>query len=152
MQRTAYIYRMVPLMVLLSCGRLMEGLLGNVGALVAGMIVVIATWAIVWLRLYGMRRLRPEFAVLTILPQAIYFILKACDSAVIAPYMTPTWQNLYFVTWLAAMGTIIFSLRPGYHDNRRSVSRDPLFIMMTIITIAYGVTTWANYAADLFSL
>lgn len=152
MQRTAYIYRIIPLMVVLSCGRLLEGLLGSIGALVVGMVIVIAAWAVVWLRLYGMRRLRPEFAVLTILPQAIYFIIKACDSTAIASYLTPAWQNLYFIAWLAAMGTIIFSLRPGYHDNRRAVSQDPMFIMMTIITIAYGVSTWANYAADLFSI
>lgn len=59
---------------------------------------------------------------------------------------------MYFVAWLVAVGTIIFSMRPGYHDDRRPVSRDPLFIMMTIITIAYGASTWANYAADIFSI
>lgn len=152
MQRTTYIYRLVPLMVVLSCGRLIEGLLGSLGALVVGIAVAVATWALVWLRLFGMRRLRPEFAVLAILPQSLYFIAKSIDAETLKPFLAPAWQNMYFITWLVAMGTIIFSLRPGYHDTRRPVAHDPLFIMMAIITIAYGVTTWANYAADIFSI
>lgn len=152
MQRTTYIYRLVPLMVVLSCGRLIEGLLGSLGALVTGLAVAVAAWALVWLRLFGMRRLRPEFAVLAILPQSLYFILKFVDKETLTPFLAPAWQNMYFVAWLVAVGTIIFSMRPGYHDDRRPVSRDPLFIMMTIITIAYGASTWANYAADIFSI
>lgn len=152
MQRVAYIYRIVPLMVALSCGKLLEGLLGGTGALIVGMAIVLAAWGVVWFRLYGMRRLRPEFAVLTILPHAVYFILKACSADVLAAFSTPAWQNMYFVAWLVAMGTLVFSLRPGYHDDRRRVKQDSMFIMMTILTIVYGVTTWANYAGDLFRI
>lgn len=152
MQRTAYIYRIIPLMVVLSCGELLNGLLGNIGALIAGLIVVVVTWAIVWLRLYGMRRLRPEFAVLTVLPQAMYFGLKACEPGLIAPHLMPACRNLYFLVWLAAIGVIIFSLRPGYHDDRHPIAQDPMFIMMSIITVAYGATTWANYTASAFPL
>lgn len=152
MQRTTYIYRIVPLMVVLSCGRLMEGLLGSWVALIIGCVVAVVAWAVVWLRLYGMRRLRPEFAILSILPQILYFAAKVCPVNLLQEYATPAIQNTYFVVWVAAVSIIIFSLRPGYHDDRRPVAHDPMFIMMSIITLAYGLSTWANYAADIFSI
>ncbi len=130
----------------------MHGILGGLGALIVGMIVVLITWGVVWMRLYGMRRLRPEFAVLSILPQAIYYVVKYIGEKSLEPFFTPAVQNLYFLTWVAAMGVIIFTLRPGYHDDRLPVRHDPMFIMMSILTIAYGITTWANYAGELFSI
>ncbi len=152
MQRTPYIYRIVPLMVVLSCGKLIHGLLGELGALIVGLIVVLITWGVVWMRLYGMRRLRPEFAILTILPQALYFGAKYVGTQELAAYFTPAIQNLYFLTWVAGMGVLIFTLRPGYQDVRLRLRHDQMFIMMTILTIVYGITTWANYAGDLFSI
>lgn len=153
MKRQSYIYTAIPLFVLLSCGSLMQGLFGASGALIAASIVILVTWSVVWMRLFGMRRVRPEFAVLTVLPQAIYFILKAAGSEVTATFAAPAWQNMYFLTWLAAVAVIILSLRPGHRDDtHRPMSQDPVFILTTILTCVYGFSTWAGYAADLFSI
>lgn len=152
MKRLTYIYWASPLFVLLGCGRLLEDLLGTLGALVVGLLLVFSLWGVAWLRLYGMNRLRPEFAVLMILPQAIYYVARALPSEQWASFDTVGWQNLYFFCWLGAIAVGLLSLRPGRQDTRRPVRRDAVFLLMGTMLVLYSLLTWASCAKDLFSI
>lgn len=148
MNRLKYIYWITPLLVLLSCGRMLTGLLGT-GWLMALVLApfILLTWGIVWIRLFGMNNMRPEFAILAILPQSIYFIEKTAGSQLLHQ---PSWQNLYLISWLAFTAIIILSMRPGHKtDTPLPVSRDHIFIMMTLLTLVYSFTTMGAYAAEI---
>lgn len=154
MDRRKYIYLATPLFVLLSCGRLLEELLGTAGALaVAGVAAVIA-WGLVWLRLYKQRRLRPEFAVLSILPQSIYFIDKQVNSQLFTD--SPAWQNLYALTWLGFVVVGIASIRPITGDTpapgASRLLRDPVFVLMTPLICLYALVTFTQYYTTLSSI
>ena len=152
MKRLTYIYWATPLFVLLGCGRFFEGLLGATGALIAGLILVLALWGVVWLRLYGMNRVRPEFAVLAILPQAIYYIAQALPKDEMSMFTGAAWQNMYFLCWLGTIAVGILSLRPGRQDTRRPVRQDAAFLLMSALLTLFSLGTWASYAGEMFPL
>ncbi|MBR5887388.1 MAG: hypothetical protein IKZ07_04170 [Akkermansia sp.] len=149
MKRTDYIYWGVPLFVLLSCGSLLTGLLGT-GLLMLGVVftLIVIAWGVVWMRLYSGGRLRPEFAILTVLPHSAYYLATYFDSKV---FTDASWQNVYGFSWLAFVGVILISLRPGKADEKRErVKKDSIFILMAILTIAYAWSTMAAFANQLF--
>lgn len=152
MKRLTYIYWATPLFVLLGCGPLFERLMGEMGALVVGLLLVLSLWAVAWLRLYGMNRLRPEFAVLMVLPQAVYYIARALPSEQWASFDTVGWQNLYFFCWLGAVAVGLLSLRPGWQDTRRSMMQDAVFLLMAVLFVLFSLSTWASCAGELFSI
>ncbi len=149
MKRTNYIYWGVPLFVLLSCGSLLTGLLGT-GLLMLGVVftLIVITWGVVWMRLYTGGRLRPEFAILTVLPHSMYYLATYFGSKI---FTDASWQNVYGFSWLAFIGVILISLRPGKVDEKRErVKKDSIFILMAILTIAYAWSTMAAFANQLF--
>ncbi|MBR5213642.1 MAG: hypothetical protein IKV92_05200 [Akkermansia sp.] len=148
MNRLKYLYWLTPLMILLSCGRPLTDLLGA-GWLMAAIIIpfILLTWGIVWLRLYSTAVLRPEFAVLSILPQSIYFVAKGTGTELLHE---PVWQNLYVICWIAFAMVIILSLKPKHkQDKNQPLSKDLIFGMMSILTVVYAFTTMGAYAADI---
>lgn len=148
MNRLKYIYWITPLFILLSCGRMLTGVLGT-GWLMALVLLpfILLTWGIVWMRLYGMNKLRPEFAILSILPQSVYFVAKGTGTTILHQ---AEWQNLYAMSWIAFAVIIILSLRPGdKSDTKTTLSKDHIFIMMSILTVVYAFTTMGAYAAEI---
>lgn len=153
MERRKYIYLAIPLFALLGSGRALEGMLGGLGALIVATVVLVAAWGVVWLRLYRMGRLRPEFAVLSVLPQGIYFAERQLSTNLIA--QSPACQNLYALTWLGFIGVAIASIRPTKGDAPAPLPpmrRDPLSLLMVPIICAYAVFTFVQYYTTLTSL
>ncbi len=153
MTRRLYIYWALPLFTLLSCGTTFVYKLGNMPALILGMLLALPAWGLVWVRLYSSGRLRPEFAVLSVLPQLIFFLLMySGQTGAEGAFAAPMWQNLYFLSSLAAMAVQIVSLLPGPQDERRRPSQDPPFIFLTVLVIANGFFSWVQYASLIFPI
>ncbi len=151
MTRRTYIYWAIPLFTLLGCGASFVHLLGSTVALMLGLLLALPTWGLVWVRLYATRRLRPEFAILSVLPQLIFFLLiYTGQPGVQSAFATPMWQNIYFLLALAAMAVQMVSLRPGPQEEQRRPAQDPLFIFLTVLIIANGLFSWVQYASLLF--
>ena len=148
MNRLKYIYWLAVLMILLSCGRMLTDFLGTgwlLWLIVAP--IILMTWGVVWIRLFGLNNMRPEFAILTIMPQSIYFMAKSADTELMHQ---PVWQNVYVVLWVLFCIIIIMSLRPEHKsDKKMPLAKDQIFIMMSILTVIYAVTTMASYAAEI---
>ena len=151
MNRLKYIYLITPLLVLLSCGRMLTDILGCGGLLwliIAPVLLI--TWGVVWMRLYGMPRMRPEFAILSILPQSIYFICRCSDSTVLH---TTVWQNIYTLLWIGFAIVMILSMKPGHPtDPKHPVSKDRIFIFMALLALIYAFTTMGAYAAQICNI
>ncbi|MBE6419731.1 MAG: hypothetical protein E7031_06315 [Akkermansiaceae bacterium] len=150
MNRLKYLYWLTPLMVLLSCGRMLTDMLGT-GWLLWLVIApaILLTWGIVWVRLYnnGKPILRPEFAILSILPQSIYFLAKTAQTDILQHY---AWQNIYVVCWVAFVAVVILSLKPKHTQDRNvPPTQDLIFCMMCILTVVYAFTTMGAYAAQI---
>ncbi len=153
MKRQTYIYWAIPLFTLLGCGASFVNLLGAMGALLLGSLLVLLTWAVVWMRFYGSGRTRPEFAVLAILPQLLFFVLVAMnETGENAAFAAPAWQNLYFLLFLASMVVQILSLRPGQQDEKKTLAEDPAFIVLILLVLLNGFLSWAQYASHLFPI
>ena len=150
MDRRTYIYWATPLFVLLSCGPMLESLLGPLGALIVAGVLIVIAWGVVWLRLYKSQRLRPECAVLTILPHSLYFI--DCQASTHLFAHSPAWQNLYALTWLGFAGVGIASMRPGMGEVGRPWRQDPVFLLMSALILLYTGSTFIQYYTALTSL
>lgn len=151
MKRLTYIFWLAPLLVLLSCGQLIFSLLGNtILMLIVVSLLIIITWGVVWMRLYTAGRLRPEFAILSILPHSVYYYASYYQSKL---FQEMAWQNVYGFIWLAFLIIIVISLRPGKLDGKRiKVAKDSTFILTSILTLLYTVSTFNGFAAKLFNI
>ncbi len=153
MTRRTYIYCAIPLFTLLGCGASFVHMLGSLGALVLGVLLALPAWGLVWSRLYSSGRLRPEFAVLSVLPQLLFFLLAySGQTGANGAFAAPMWQNLYFLLMLAAMAVQMVSLRPGPQDEQRRPAQDPPFIFLSVLIFANGLISWAQYASYLFPI
>lgn len=150
MNRLKYIYLSVPLFVLLSCGSLLTGILGTGWILAAAITpLILITWGVVWMRLYSTGGVRPEFAILTVLPHSVYYLVKASGSRILHE---AAWQNAYALVWIAFAVVYIMSLRPRHkEDTPRPIAKDQIFLMMCILTIIYSGYTFLSFAAELFN-
>ncbi len=153
MSRRIYIYWAIPLFTLLSCGASFVHMFGSTIALITGMSAALPAWGLVWTRLYASGRLRPEFAVLSVLPQLIFFLLMFVgQTGEQGAFAAPMWQNLYFLLVLASMAVQMVSLRPGPQDEQRRPAQDPTFIFLCVLIMANGLLSWAQYASVLFPI
>lgn len=153
MERRTYIYWALPLFVFLSCGQLLCDTLGTPGALIVAGLAILVAWGVVWMRLYGMlSAVRPEFAVLSVLPHGIYFVSRYFGTQVFS--QSPAWQNLYALTWLGFAGVGIASVRSGAKDNAamRQSKKDPAFFLLTLMILFYSIVTFTQYYTTLISL
>lgn len=152
MNRRTYIYLAVPLFVLLSCGQMFINTLGITWASLLAYVFIIAAWGVVWMRLYSTKLLRPEFAMLTILPHSIYFISKQVDTHIFE--QEPMWQNLYMLTWIAFAWVSIRSIRSTGIDTPRlqPMRKDPIFLLLVPLILLYTVSTFVQYYTALTSL
>ena len=144
MDRRTYIYWALPLFVLLSCGKLLGTTIGSLGALVVAGILMIVAWGVVWLRLYRSHVLRPEFAILSILPYAIYYIYRYSGSTIMQE--SPVYQNLYALTWLGFVGTVTAGMR---QESIRTIREDNVFLFMAPIILLYTACTFIQYYSQI---
>ncbi len=141
MKRLHFIYAAAPLTVALNA---VPGMLGGIWRMVVAGILAVLLWAVVWLRVYTNKRLRPEFAVLAIIPALAYHILAAAGPQYAATFSTPGWQNFNFFLWLAGIFVTIRALLPTPQEFKGRLVTDSVYIFMTIITVVYGLSCWAT--------
>lgn len=116
--------------------------------LLAAMALALGLWAVVWVRLYANRRLRPEFAVLAVLPQLWFYGLGYAGDAA-AALTTPFWQNLYFFAWCATAFVGVRALLLGPSDDKPGGRVDSVLVFMSIITAAFCLSSWLDGASYL---
>lgn len=173
MKRLTFIYCAAPLALALNnvpqlCGA-WQWQLACAAALIVGL------WAVVWLRLYTNKRLRPEFALLAVLPQSAFYGLRilqqvspeAAEAFTTSPAgiiggadgptsivlaTSPVWSNLYFFLWCGACVAGVCALFAAPNEEQRPAKNDPLLIAMSILTIAFCVSAWAGTTTLLFPL
>lgn len=141
MKRLNFIYLAAPLTVALNA---VPGMFGGLGRIIVAVILALALWAVVWIRLYHTGKLRPEYAVLSVVPATCFQLLQAAGPKYSSTFSTPGWQNFNFFLWLAAIFVTIRALLPTPEEYKGRLASDSVFIFMTIITVVYGISCWAS--------
>jgi hypothetical protein len=141
MKRLHYIYCAAPLTVALNAVPVM---LGGTWRVVAALALAVGLWSVTWMRAYTNKKLRPEFAVLVMLPALFHHVIQAAGPEYVATFSTPGFQNLNFFLWLAATVVTLRALLPTPQEYSGPRSRDSVFIFMTIITIIYNFSSWSQ--------
>lgn len=146
MKRLNFIYLAAPLTVALNA---IPGMLDGLWRIASAILIAIALWAVVWIRLYHTGKLRPEYAILAVVPATCFHILRACGPEYAATFSTPGWQNFNFFLWLAAIFVTIRALLPTQQEYGGRRATDSVFIFMAIITVVYGISCWASTHATI---
>lgn len=142
MKRLTYIYCIAPLTVALNT---LPGMLGiGYPGLIVAVVLAVAVWALVWFRIYHTGRLRPEFAVLTVVPVLSYYFIQAAGVEYIQIFNSPIIQNFNFLLWLGSIFVYIRSFLPAPQEYRGRLATDSVFIFMSIISTVYGLSCWAT--------
>lgn len=152
MKRLPYIYFAAPLALALNNVPL---LLSGAWQLVAAAALSVGLWATAWLRLYTNRRLRPEFSLLAVLPQMSFYGLRALQQSApeaAAPFAAPFWANLYFFLWCGVCFVGLRALLTAPGEDAPPAKRDPLFLFMSLLTVAFCFAAWVGSAPTLFPL
>jgi hypothetical protein len=148
MKRLHFIYFAAPLTVALNT---LPGMLCGLWSIVVTATLAVLLWGVVWMRLFTNKKLRPEFAIISVLPAASYYIMGQTSPAYREAFCSPGWQNFNFFLWLAAIAVVIRALLPTPQEHRGRLAMDPVFIFMSIITTVYGLACWAGTHADFIS-
>ena len=146
MNRLKFIYLAAPLTVALNT---LPGMLDGVWRMVSAAAIALALWAVVWIRIYHNGKLRPEYAVLAVVPAVCHHVLQGAGSDYLATFSTPGWQNFNFFLWLAVIFVIIRALLPTPDEYKGRMSGDSVLIFMSIITVAYSLACWATTHATI---
>lgn len=141
--RFTYICCILPALFLLN--NLPRFFHGNWSLFVAG-ILAVAVWTLVWLRLYCTKSLRPEFAILAIVPQMAVYSLANAGSEAIIYFNTTVYQNIYTLLWIAAAFVGIRSMRAGAWEKPKG-KKDAVYVMMSILTAVYCFYSCASFYA-----
>lgn len=152
MRRLHFIYCAAPLALALNNVPL---LLEGGWRLVAAAALAVGLWAVLWMRLYTNRKLRPEFSLLGVLPQLSFYSLQTLQTQqaeAAQAFQAPFWANLYFFLWCGACLAALSALRPAPEEEALPIKRDPLFLFTAILTIAFCFAAWAGSAPSLFPL
>ena len=148
MKRLNYICCSCPLLLALD---VLPPFCGAAWGLLPAAAAALALWAVVWVRLYAGKRLRPEFSLLCVLPQMLYYALhylQQSDPAAAAEFSGSVWQNLYFVAWLGFIWVGSCSLLPD--EPGKKALKDATFLFTSILLSGYGLLHWGAYAFSLF--
>lgn len=152
MKRLAYIYCAAPLGLALNN---VPRLLGQPWQSAAAAALAVGLWAVVWMRLYTNRRLRPEFSLLAVLPQLAFYTLSYLQETLpeaAEAFATPFWSNLYFFMWVGVCIVGVCALLPQPQEKAQQPHRDVLFLLMSILTLAFCIAAWAGSTVLLFPL
>lgn len=148
MKRLHFIYLAAPLTVALNT---LPALFGGIGGGFVMAILAIALWGVIWTRFYTNRKLRPEFAILAVVPSVCHYLLSEASTDYQAVFNSPGWQNFNFFLWLAAIVVMVRALLPAPHEYNGRLATDSVFIFMSIISTVYGLFCWAGTHADFLS-
>ena len=141
MKRLHYIYCAAPLTVALNAIPVM---LDGVWRVAVAIVLALALWSVTWFRVYVNKKLRPEFAIMVIVPALSFHVIHAAGADYVEVFATPALQNFNFFLWLSAMWVTIRALMPTPQEYTGRVARDSVFIFMTIITVVYHFSSWAS--------
>ncbi len=141
MKRLTFIYLAAPLNVALNT---IPGMLGGTWQMISAIMLGLVLWSVVWLRVYANGKIRPEFAVLSVLPAVSCQIIQSAGEEYITMFNTVGWQNLNFFLWLAAIFVNIRALLPTPAEYRGRLAADSVLIFMSIITTVYCLSCWAT--------
>lgn len=115
---------------------------------VAGMLAL-AVWVTGWLRLYYVKSLRPEFAILLVVPQlAAYAAIFAGEEA-LTHFNSAFYHNIYALLWIAAAFVGIRTMRAGEWEKPKG-RKDTVYIMMSILTALYSFFCCASFFVRIF--
>lgn len=141
--RFTYICSILPAVFLLNN---LPGFFHGSWSLVVAGALALAVWVLVWLRLYCTKSLRPEFAILTIVPQmAVYGLINA-DQEAVNTFNTTAYQYIYTLLWIAAAFVGIRSMKAGAWEKPKG-KKDSVYVMMSILTAAYCFFCCASFYA-----
>lgn len=141
MKRLQYIYCAAPLTVALNG---IPCMLDGMWRVAAAVLFAVALWTVTWFRVYTNQKLRPEFAIMVIIPALCFHVIQSAGEEYIAAFSTPAFQNFNFFLWLGAIWVSIRSFLPTPQEYKGPCSRDSVFVFMTIITIVYHLSCWAT--------
>ena len=152
MNRRTYIYLMVPAVMLLNAGPTISSFCGASAALIIGAVLALALWTLVWLRLYGMggRALRPEFAILAVVPQVVFYVLNSLGPEYAEPYLGAPYQTFYLLLWLAGLWVCLASLAPAPKEEPQPLGRDAVRLVVSAFLIFFALSGWSYCTALLF--
>lgn len=141
--RFTYICSILPAVFLLNN---LPGFFHSHWSLIVAGALALVVWVLVWLRLYSTGSLRPEFAILTIVPQmAVYSLINAGSDA-INYFNTTFYQYIYTFLWIAAAFVSIRSMKAGAWEKTKG-KRDSVYVMMSILTAGYCFFCCASFYA-----
>ena len=141
MKRLQYIYCAAPLTVALNA---IPPMLDGVWRVAVAVVLALALWTVTWFRVYANKKLRPEFAIMVIVPALSFHVIQSAGNGYVEAFQTPALQNFNFFLWVAAMWVTIRALMPNSQEYTGRVARDSVFIFMTIITVVYHFSSWAS--------
>lgn len=144
--RFTYICSILPAVFLLNN---IPHYLHGLGQLISAGILALLVWGLVWLRLYHTGRLRPEFSVLTVLPQSIAYVCAYAGMTIPQAEASPLWQNLYALLWIGVAYVGICTMRPGTWEQPQG-KRDSVFVMMWIMTVVYSFYCCGEFFMKIF--
>lgn len=144
---------MVPAVMLLNAGPTISSFFGASAALIIGAVLALALWMLVWMRLYGMgsrSALRPEFAILAVVPQMVFYGLNVMDPAYAEPYLGAPYQTFYLLLWLAGLWVCLVSLTPSPNEEPQPLGRDAVRLVVSAFLIFSTLSGWSYCTAMLF--
>lgn len=65
-------------------------------------------------------------------------------------FMTPEWQNMYAILWLGTAFVGIRSMKAGSYEATQQGKKDSVFIMMSILVVAFCFAACAGWNMKLF--
>lgn len=145
MKRLHFIYLAAPLTVALNS---LPAMLGGVWRIALAVLLAMALWSVYWIRLYTNKKLRPEFALIAIVPALCYQILSSTSAEYQAVFCSPGWQNFNFFLWIASIVITIRALLPTPQEYKGRLATDSVLIFMSIISAFYGIFCWAGTHAS----
>ncbi len=144
--RFTYICGILPALFLLNN---LPFFFHGVWQLVVAGALALAVWVLVWLRLFILNRLRPEFAVLSIVPQIAAYVCLYLGPEATAPYQDNVWQNFYALLWIGTAFTGICSMRAGAWEKAKG-KKDTVFVMMSVLTALYCFYCCGTFFVKIF--
>ncbi len=144
--RFTYICSLLPTLFLLN--NLPGFFTGGCSLTVAGVLAA-AVWVLVWLRLYQTKSLRPEFAILLIVPQMAAYAAIYAGAEAISTFNSALYHNIYTLLWIAAAYVGIRSMRAGSWEKPQ-VGKDKVYIMMSFLTALYCFFCCASFFVRIF--
>lgn len=153
MSRRAYIYALLPTLMLLNSGASLSGMMGSTAALILGAVLGLVCWMLVWRRLYASHsKLRPEFSILAILPQEIFYTLNVAGADATAPFADGIWPGVNLLLWCASVWIILCSLTPKWDGSAKSGWRDPISLIAGAFVVLSSFMGWTSGAVHLFPI